>query len=43
MDLVFIFNQFKGLNGYDLLLLVSLFLMCLYYFFGELKLRGFRK
>ena len=43
MDLVFIFNLLKGGNGYDLLLLVSLFLMGLYYFCGEFKIRGFRK
>ncbi len=43
MDLVFIFNLFKGANGYDLLLLLSLSLMGLYVVYGEFKLRGFRK
>lgn len=40
MDLVFIFNLLKGVNGYDLLLLVSLSLMGLYAVYGEFKLMG---
>jgi len=43
MDLVYIFNLFKGSNGYDLLLAVLLCLMGAYVVYGELKLRGFWK
>jgi hypothetical protein len=40
MDLVFIFNQFKGGNGYDLLFILTISLMFVFFAFGEKKIRS---
>lgn len=40
MDLVFIFNEMEGFNGYDLLGATVFISATVYAVFGEIKIRG---